>query len=73
MIDHDNVFKAIFFYNNGMAISFNAWPEVLFIDGTYKLLKNGYTVILMAVVDGMGQTEIVSVGVVMNETEDVYK
>lgn len=50
-----------------MRSSMNAWPEVIFIDGTYKLLKSDLTVMLVAVEDSIGATEIVGVGLLVNE------
>lgn len=50
-----------------MKASMKAWPEVVFIDGTYKLLKSDLTVMLLAVEDSVGATEIVGVGLLLNE------
>lgn len=44
-----------------------AWPEILFVDGTYKLLNSELVVMLIAVHDSDGCTEIVSVGLLGKE------
>ena len=56
-----------------MKRSFNAWPEIIFISGTYRLLKLGYILLLNAVVDGLGQTELVSACIVRQETKDIIR
>lgn len=50
-----------------MRKALNDWPEIIFVDGTYRLLKRGFITILFCVQDGMGLTHIVGVAWIANE------
>ena len=50
-----------------------AYSEILFLDATYKLLELRLPVYLFMVEDSMGETEVVTVGVLVAETEDNVK
>ena len=43
------------------------------IDAIYKLLQLDYPVIIIGSIDGNGATEIITVCIVSNETEDVIQ
>ena len=59
--DKDNNFKGLFFQDKQMMEAFHAYPEVLCMDATYKLLALGLPVFLMLCEDSNGQSEIVAV------------
>ena len=46
---------------------FSAYPEILFIDATYKLLEIRFPVYLLLVEDGNGQSEVVAVFLLLEE------
>lgn len=47
-----------------------SFPEVLFIDATYKLIEMRLPIYLTLVEDSMGNSEVVSVGMLSVEDED---
>ena len=55
-----------------MQQKFLSWPEYVGIE-IYKLLYLGYPVTLATIVDGNGATKIISIGVMVQETEDNVK
>ncbi|KAL7299842.1 hypothetical protein TKK_0007176 [Trichogramma kaykai] len=69
-ISDDNIFQALFFCTRDMQTTLTGWPEFIMMDGTYKLIKQNYPVIIIAVVDGNGATEIVGVAIVVKEDKD---
>ena len=67
--DDDNTFTGLFFQDHLMKSSFASYPEIIFIDATYKLNELRMPLYLMLVVDGNGQSEIVMVFIIAVETE----
>ena len=67
--DDDNTFTGLFFQDHLMKSSFASYPEIIFIDATYKLNELRMPLYLMLVVDGNGQSEIVMVFITAVETE----
>lgn len=57
--DEENDFKGIFFQDQQMKEAFHAYPELVCIDATYKLLEFGLPVYLMLCEYSNGQSEIV--------------
>ena len=55
-----NISKVFFFQDVEMREAFKAYPEIIFIDATYKLLELGLPVYLMLYEDSNGQSEIYS-------------
>ena len=58
-VDEDNVLKAIFFQTAEMKKIFESYPELLFIDATYKLNDLQMPLYVLMVVDGNGESEVV--------------
>ena len=56
-----------------MKKSFAAWPEVVFIDGTYNLLKRKLVVLLICDQDANNFTQIIGVGLLANEEANTLK
>ncbi|CAH1738143.1 unnamed protein product [Aphis gossypii] len=52
-----------------MTESFEAYPEVVFADATYKLLDLRLPVYVLMTEDGNGQSEIAAIGLLVNEEE----
>lgn len=55
-----------------MKNSMNAWPEIVFIDGTYKLLNNNLTLVVVAVEDSNGSTNTVAIGLLASENISIF-
>ena len=58
-MDEDSVLKAIFFQTNEMKQVFESYPELLFIDATYKLNDLQMPLYVLMVVDGNGESEVI--------------
>lgn len=68
--DSNNIFQGIFFQDNEMKKCFSLFPEMLFLDGTYKLLGNRCPVYVMVVENSFGSTDIVGVSVLTKEDSE---
>ena len=64
-----DVFHGIFFQDQEMRHVFCTYPEILFIDATYKLLELRFPVYVLLVEDGNGQSELAAVFLLLEETE----
>ena len=53
--------QGIYFQDEEMKQIFRAYPELVCIDSTYKLLELRFPVYIMLVEDGNGQSEVVAV------------
>lgn len=69
LVSNDNVLQGIFFQDKEMQDIFSAYPELVCIDATYKLLELRFPVYVMLVEDGNGQSEIAAIFLLMEETE----
>ncbi|CAI6347801.1 unnamed protein product [Macrosiphum euphorbiae] len=56
-----------------MKTVFEAFPEIVFADATYKLLDSRIPVFVLLVEDGNGQSEIASIGLLVNELHETLK
>ena len=65
--DDDNVLRSIYYQDNTMKAKFSSFPELLLIDATYKLNILNLAVFLQLIVDGNGESEIVSVFLLTSE------
>lgn len=54
-----------------MRNDFKQWPEIVFIDGTYKLTNNNLTTMILLVEDGNGRGQVAGVGLLATEERDV--
>lgn len=63
--------KGIFFTTQKMRFNFQMWPEIVCIDGTYKLTNNDMTMMILLVEDGNGRGQIVGVGLLSTEERDL--
>lgn len=73
LTDENNELRAIFFQDDAMRRSFEDYPEIIFIDATYKLLETRMSCFLMLVEDGNGESEIVAVGLFAVEDGDTLR
>lgn len=49
------------------------WPEIVFIDDTYKLLKRNFTVMILLVEDSMGLSKVVGVALLAQEDRPTFQ
>lgn len=50
-----------------MKYNFEAYPEIVLLDGAYKLLNFGSVVYLFIIEDSIGSSEIIAVGSLVGE------
>ncbi|KAG8176409.1 hypothetical protein JTE90_018401 [Oedothorax gibbosus] len=68
---HDKLLlQGLFFQDQEMKNMYMNFPEVLFFDGTYKLLDNKFTCYVFLVEDGNGFSEIVGIGLLACEDKN---
>ena len=59
----------IYFQDEEMKQIFGAYPELVCIDATYKLLELRFPVYIMLIEDGNGQSKLIAVFLLLEETE----
>ena len=62
-------YKAFLFKTEKMQKVFSAYPELVCVDATYKLLELRFPLYVMMVEDGNGQSEIAAIFLLVEETE----
>ena len=65
--DPDDNFCGLFIQDEHMRRVFDAYPEIIFFDATYKLLELQFPVYLFVVEDANGETDIVGLGFLVVE------
>ena len=65
--DDQKNLKGLFFQDQQMIDTFRAYPELLCLDATYKLLELGLPTYIMLCEDSNGQSEIISVCLLVQE------
>lgn len=71
--DEKKNFKGLFFQDDLMKQAFQAYPEILFMDATYKLLELGLPTYLFLSEDSNGQSEITGVCLLTSKDADSMK
>ena len=69
-VDDSKVLQAIFFQTQEMKVTFRSYPELLFIDATYKLNDLRMPLYVILVVDGNGESEVVCLWIVQCEDKE---
>ena len=69
LVDKSNVLQGVFFQDQEMRDIFSAYPELVCVDATYKLLELRFPVYVMLVEDGNGQSEIAATFMLLEENE----
>ena len=70
LVDESNTLRGVVFQDENMRDYMKCFPEVLFVDATYKLLEIRLPVYLTLCEDSMGNSEVVSVGMLATEDEE---
>ena len=70
LVGDENVLQGLVFQDPAMKSYLNSFPEVLFIDATYKLLEIRVPIYLTLCEDSMGNSEVVLVGMLTVEDEE---
>ena len=58
----------VHFQDDQMKKTFDAYPEILFIDATYKLLELRFPLYIILIEDGNGQSEIAAAFLLLEAT-----
>ena len=69
LVDQSNTLQGVFFQDQEMRDIFSAYPELVCVDATYKLLEPRFPVYVMLVEDGNGQSEIAATFILLEENE----
>ena len=69
-VSEDNVFTGLFYQDKLMKFNYQCYPEVLMADSTYKLNDLRMPLYLMLIVDGNGQSKVVSLCLTSLETKE---
>ena len=67
ILDDEQKLQAIAFQDQEMVNGFDAFPELLCLDGTYKLNNLDITVFALTVVDGNEETVVVGLWFAVND------
>lgn len=65
--------ECIFFQDTRMKEMFNTYPELVMMDGTYKLNDRRMPLIVMLIVDGNGQSQIAGLCIVKSESDRIFR
>ena len=68
LVSEDNSFRGIFYQDLYMQSVFEAYPEMLLVGATFTLTGLQVTAYLMLVIDGNGQSEVVSLLLLADES-----
>ena len=68
--DSEKNFLGLFCQDNYMKEDFQSYPEIIFIDATYKLTESRLLVYIFLVEDFMGESEIAGVGLLVSENAE---
>lgn len=70
--EHDR-FKGLFFATQDMWNNMSGWPDIVSIDGTYKLINSGLTVMLLIVEDSNALSGVVGVAFLATEDRPTFE
>lgn len=68
--DKENNFLGMMFQDTAMKTSFKSYSEILFLDATYKVNELRIPAVIFLVEDSLGQSEVVAVALMVNETKE---
>lgn len=66
-------FKGLYFDTPDMRNSMAAWPEIVSLDGTYKLTDRNFTVMLLIVQDSNDRAEVVGVALFASDDKECFE
>lgn len=69
LVNDDNVMCGIYFQDENMKRIFAAYPELLYMDATYKLVNLRFPFYILLVEDGNRQSEVAAAFLLLEETE----
>ena len=70
LTDVSDVLQGIFFQDQEMKDIFAAYPELVCVDSTYKLLELRFPVYVMLIEDGNGLSEVIALFMLLEETAE---
>ena len=73
LTNEEGVVQGIYYQDSSMKMSFQSYPELLMVDATYKLNNLRMPVFIQLVVDGNGESEVVSVFLVSVEDSETLE
>jgi len=74
MITEENAeIETIFFQTQQMRVTYEEYPELIFVDSTYKINQNRMALMVMMVVDGNGESGCIGLAFLRSESERCTK
>lgn len=73
MTDSENTLKGIFIQDPRMNAFYEAYPQFICADSTYKLLDIRIPVFVLMAENGNGQSEVIGIGLLVNEDKKTLK
>ncbi|XP_065315367.1 uncharacterized protein LOC135924243 [Gordionus sp. m RMFG-2023] len=71
--EENDILLGIFFQDEMMQHNLKRYPEVMFVDATYKLNNYGMPLFITLIIDGNGESQIVSLWLVQSESYKCVK
>ena len=69
VVSDNNMFQGIFFQDEEMKQAFSAYPELLCIEATYKLLELRFPLYIMLIEDVNGHSEVAAEFLLLEESK----
>ena len=70
LVDQENECQAILIQTESMKSTFDSYPEILFVDSTYKLNDLCMPLYILMCFGGNGESEIIALALVQHEKID---
>ena len=70
LVDANNSLQGIYFQKDQWKQTYQQYPEIVFVDATYKLNNLRMPLYVMLVEDGNGESEIICLWFISNEDRD---
>lgn len=71
--EHEDVFRSLFIFTKEMKEALYNFPDIVFLDSTYKLSSSDFIVTIFAVTDSNGLTHVVEIAIAINEKKETLR
>jgi zinc finger SWIM domain-containing protein 3 len=71
--DHENQLQRLFYQDAEMQRMFSAFPDIIFVDATYKLNAMRMSLNVMMVEDSLGQSEVAAVCLLNSDEKPIIE
>ncbi|XP_074106843.1 uncharacterized protein LOC141532412 [Cotesia typhae] len=67
ILHKNNEYQGLYFSTADMRSSLKAWPDIVFLDGTYKVFNTNLSLMILLVEDSNGLSEVAGIGLLAHE------